>query len=517
MREEGTELQKKYLTRCDEKNQDFQVSQFTFVIFGGAGDLSLRKIIPALYTLWSSEILLPPFSILGLGRRDIPRETYQARVKEALKTFASESFDASRADDFAESLHYLSMDVHDRDAYPILRKKIQLLDDSVQDPLFYLSVPPEVLPVIVENMHDTGFVKNYPRSKIIVEKPFGTNRESSIKLNKLLLKAFKEKQIYRIDHYLGKETVQNILFFRFGNSIFEPLWNRRYVDHVQIMVAESIGIEGRGNFYEQSGIVRDIVQNHLLQLLALVAMEPPVGFEADLIRNEKLKVYQTIRPMDDSYIKQNIIRGQYAAGTVHGKPVIAYRKENGVAADSMTSTYFAGRFMLDNWRWANVPFYLRTAKNMPRRLSEIYIQFKQPPLRLFGRTCDQIEPNGLIFSIQPDEEISIRLSVKRPGMANLPDTRQMTFDYEESFELKQHTAYERLLLDSLRGDLTLFARHDEIEAMWGVVDPIIQYYETHQPEDFPNYKAGSWGPDSSEKLIKRDGRAWRFSEEHPKR
>ena len=513
MRDEGAELQKRYLTACDEKNRDFQVSQFTFVIFGGAGDLSLRKIIPALYNLWNSEIVLPPFSILGLGRREIPRETYQTRVKDALKTFSFETFESNRADDFVQSLHYLSMDVHDRDSYLILKKNIQLLDEDVKDPLFYLSVPPEILPVIVENMQATGFVKNYPKSKIIVEKPFGTDRESSIKLNNLLLKAFKEKQIYRIDHYLGKETVQNILFFRFGNSIFEPLWNRRYVDHVQIMVAESIGIEGRGNFYEQSGIVRDIVQNHLLQLLALVAMEPPVGFEADLIRNEKLKVYQTIRPVDAATIEQTVIRGQYDEGRVHGKPVIPYRQENGVAADSMIPTYFAAKFMLDNWRWANVPFYLRTGKNMPRRLSEIYVQFKQPPLRLFGRTCDQIEPNGLIFSIQPEEEISIRLSVKRPGMENLPDTREMTFDYEESFELKQHPAYERLLIDSIRGDLTLFARHDEIEAMWGVVDPIIGYWKSNAPDDFPNYKAGTWGPQSAGELMARDGRAWRFSGE----
>jgi len=303
--------------------------------------------------------------------------------------------------------------------------------------------------------------------------------------------------------------VQNILFLRFGNSIIEPLWNRGYIDHVQITVAEDIGIEGRGRFYEQAGVVRDIVQNHLMQLLALVAMEPPVGFEADLIRDEKVKVFRAIRPFEPGYIDNCVVRGQYGPGRIAGKTVCSYRRETDVAADSNTPTFFAGKFHIDNWRWAGVHFYLRTGKRLPTRLTEIYVQFKRPPLRLLGRSCDLVEPNSLVLGIQPKEHMSLRLYVKQPGIGNRPHPVNMDFDYAESFEIKTRPAYDRLILDCLKGDQTLFARADAVEAMWEVVDPIIERWQGVPATDFPNYRAGSEGPAAAAKLLEADGRAWR--------
>jgi len=342
-----------------------------------------------------------------------------------------------------------------------------------------------------------------------MEKPFGTDRASAAKLNQFVLKYFDEKQIYRIDHYLGKDTVQNIIFFRFANSIFEPLWNRLYIDHIQITVAEDIGVGHRGVFYEQAGVVRDIVQNHIMQLIALVAMEPPVGFEADLIRDEKVKVFETIRSMDEEYIYHNTVRGQYGHGRFRDKSAAAYREEENVSRNSHTPTYLAAKLYIDNWRWAGVPFYIRTGKRLARQLTEIFVQFKQPPLRLFGRTCDILSPNALILTIQPQEAISLQLSVKYPGMENHPYTVNMEFNYEKSFSFKMHLPYERLIIDAIKDDLTLFARQDGVEAMWSVVDPIIERWESIPPQDFPNYAAGTWGPEEADELMQRDGRCWR--------
>jgi glucose-6-phosphate 1-dehydrogenase len=509
----GLTLQKKFMPPCDIEQEE-DINPFTLVIFGGAGDLSLRKLLPGLYHLFTEGRLPDSFHILSLGRRQKTDQTYQNETNEALKQFAEPYYKETSAKAFVQNLHYFSMDVHNAEAFSVLCRKIETLGEvAPNNLLFYLSVPPEILPVIVENLNAAGLCRRKMPGKIIIEKPFGKDRESARQLNGLLRNAFEENQIYRIDHYLGRETVQNILFFRFGNSIFEPLWNRGYIDHIQIMVAEDLGIGSRGNFYEQAGVVRDIVQNHALQLLALVAMEPPVGFDADLIRDEKVKVYRTLRPLETKDIDQMMVRGQYGPGKIGDKLVPGYREEAQVDSKSNIPTYFAGKFFIDNWRWAGVPFYIRTGKRMPRRQSEIYVEFRQPPLRLFGRICDVLEPNGLVFGIQPNEEILLRLSVKSPGMGNIPRAVNMDFNYLETFAVTQDAPYERLLIDTIRGDLTLFARQDGVEAMWGVVDPIIQAWEENPAPDFPNYPAGSWGPIAADSLIRRDGRNWRFSGE----
>lgn len=505
-------LQKRFLSPCDVAAEDETVKPFTLVIFGGGGDLSQRKLIPSLYHLFTENKMPDDFAVLGLGRRKKTDEQFQNMMKASIRNYIPEFYEEKKAVAFVEQLHYLSMDVNHAEAFKSLCKRIRELNTGGWDNLlYYLSVPPEILHVIVKHMHAAGLCRRQPDTKIIVEKPFGRDQATGNELNRLLLQSFDERQIYRIDHYLGKETVQNILFFRFGNSIFEPMWNRRYVDHVQIMVAEDLGIEQRGNFYEQAGVVRDIIQNHALQLLSLVAMEPPVGFEADMIRDEKVKVYRTIRPIAEEEIDWFMVRGQYGPGTVRDQPVRGYRQENLVDSQSNTPTYFAGKFMIDNWRWSGVPFYIRSGKRMPRRQSEIYAEFKQPPLQLFGRICDEIEPNALIFSIQPDEELTLRMNVKIPGMTNRPQAVDMDFNYEDAFQVKHDTPYERLLMDAIRGDLTLFARQDGVEAMWGVVDPIIQRWESHPAKDFPNYEAGSWGPKTADRLLERDGRRWRFT------
>ncbi|HDQ44925.1 MAG TPA: glucose-6-phosphate dehydrogenase [bacterium] len=506
-------VQARYMPPCGRK-EDEVPPPFILVIFGGAGDLGLRKLLPALYHLFIDERLPDTFCILGLGRREKTDVIFRKEVRAALKQFASTFYESSKAETFIRRLHYLSMDAGDANAYTELRSRIRDLNPAGCDNfLFYLSVPPHVLPAIVQNLHQAGLSRGEGARKIVVEKPFGRDRESARELNRMLLDAFDENQICRIDHYLGRETVQNILFFRFGNSIFEPLWNRRYVDHVQIMVSEELGIGTRADFYEQAGVVRDIVQNHALELLALVAMEPPVGFDPDLIRDEKVKVFRTLRILEPKEIDRWMVRGQYGPGVVRGEKVPGYRGEEGVDPGSNTPTFFAGRFMIDNWRWAGVPFYIRTGKRMSRRQSEIYAEFRQPPLRLFGRTCDRIAPNGLVFGIQPDEEISLRLSVKTPGMGNIPRAVDMDFNYEETFSVKQDAPYERLLLDAIRGDLTLFARQDGVEAMWDVVDPVTRHWETHPARDFPNYPAGSWGPGAAEELLRNEGRVWRYSSE----
>jgi len=403
------------------------------------------------------------------------------------------------------------MDLQSDESYKQLCRHIGEISPEPQTAsvVFYLAVPPGLVQPIIERLFARGLCTRATEPKIIIEKPFGSDKASASALNEFILKHFKESQVYRIDHYLGKETVQNILFFRFGNSIFEPLWNRRYIDHVQITVAEDIGIESRGGLYDSAGVVRDIVQNHIMQLLALVAMEPPAGFDANLVRDEKVKVFRAIRPMSDEYIDEFMVRGQYGPGEVGGKAVRGYREEEKVPGDSNTPTFFAGRVYIDNWRWAGVPFYVRTGKRLAGRVTEICVQFKQPPLRLLGRTCDIIEANSLVLSIQPKEEMSLQLNVKQPGVGNEPFAINMNFDYAKSFEMRTRPAYERLLLDCFKGDLSLFARSDGVEAMWEVVDPIISRWESMPAKDFPNYDAGSAGPAESADLMEADGRVWR--------
>lgn len=503
----------KYLQTCDVLTDDFKVEPFTIVIFGGAGDLTKRMLLPSLYHLHRDGRLPRDFSVVGFGLPEMSDEEYRNFTRESLEQFSRGSFNERDWDQFSRHLFYISADFSGDEGYKALYNRIGEIcvptPQQKKELIFYLAVLPAAAPTITAKLGQHKFCEESFEPKIVMEKPFGRDRSSAVKLNRAMLSVFDERQIFRVDHYLGKETVQNVIFFRFANSIFEPLWNRRYIDHVQITVAEQVGVEKRGLFYEETGVVRDIVQNHIMQLVALVAMEPPVGFEADLIRDEKVKVFRTIRPMDEEYIDKFTVRGQYGPGKVDDVEVPGYREEEDVAPDSNTPTFFAAKLYIDSWRWAGVPFYVRTGKRLANRVTEISVQFKQPPLRLFGRTCDILEPNRLTLGVQPREAISLCFSVKYPGVGNQPHTVTMDFNYEDSFDIGRHHAYERLLIDCLKGDLTLFARQDGVEAMWAVVDPIISQWEGRAATDFPNYSAGSWGPKEADELIEQEGRTWR--------
>jgi glucose-6-phosphate 1-dehydrogenase len=497
---------------CDIRSDDFTIDPFTLVIFGGAGDLSRRKLLPMLFHIFGEGNLPSDFSIVGFGLPEMNADGYRDLVREAVQTHGEEPFEEKRWESFSPHLHYLSGDFDTGANYEKLADELNLLcgnqSGEKRRVIYYMAVPPTFFPVIINQLSHHRLCKDRFDTRIIIEKPFGRDRESADHLNRAIHQAFDERQIYRIDHYLGKETVQNIIFFRFANSIFEPLWNRRYIDNVQITVAEDIGIEHRGNFYEQAGVVRDIIQNHMLQLVALVAMEPPVGFEADYIRDEKVKFFRSIRPMDREYIDTFSVRGQYGPGTAVGEPVPGYRAEANVARDSNTPTFIAAKLHIDNWRWAGVPFYIRAGKRLPRRITQICVQFKQPPLRLFSHTCDILNPNFLLLTVQPREEITLHFGVKYPLSRNAIYPVNMEFDYQKAFQTKRHSPYERLLIDCMRGDLTLFVRQDGVAAQWSVVDPLIARWEETPATDFPNYAAGTWGPEDSDRLLQRDGRNW---------
>ncbi len=508
-KKKASKVHSQFLASCDEEIEDFETGTFIMVIFGGAGDLSKRKLIPTLYKLYVDG-LIDNFKIIGMGQRNISDEEHQAFVGESVQTFAAGTFEPSKCADFSKHFIYQSADISDAAPYKSLADTLCRLssENDTKNILYYLAIPPGIVPLVIKKLSEQELCKGTARPKIIFEKPFGTDMASAVELNKRIEEEFDEDQVYRIDHYLAKETVQNIIFFRFANSVFEPLWNRNFIDHVQITVAESLGIESRGRFYEKSGVIRDIFQNHIMQLIALVAMEPPVGFEADCIRDEKVKVFRSIRRLKENFIDENTVIGQYTAGQIDGKDVPGYREEKDVTPDSKTPTFFAGKFFIDNWRWSGVPFYVRTGKRLTKRISEISIEFKHPPLKLFGRECDAIEPNTLTFTIQPDEEISLGFSVKYPGAANQPYPVKMVFNYEKSFHVKPETPYGRLLIDCMKSDQTLFARQDGIEEMWRVADPIIKHREG-KPYDIPTYPAKSDGPKEAYDLMERDGRMWR--------
>ena len=502
----------KYLQTCDIPVEDFKSEPFTLVIFGGTGDLSRKKLLPAVYHLLLGNELPEQFSILGVGGSQLGEEQYRALIERALRSSDEVCFSGEKWAQFARHLFYLSGNLEEEGTYQKLcswlDQKVVPTQEGHKDVVYYMALPPQTTPTVVTQLNSHGLCRGALNTKIIVEKPFGKDLSSAAELNRLLTAVFDEKQIYRIDHYLGKETVQNIIFFRFSNSIFEQIWNRRYIDNIQITVAEDLGIDSRARFYEQAGGIRDIVQNHILQLIGLIAMEPPVGFEADFIRDEKTKVFRSLHPLSEEQVDRFTVIGQYGPGKINGKEVPGYRQEKGISPDSGTATFFAGAFYIANWRWAGVPFYVRTGKRMARRITEIAIQFEQPPLKLFGRTCDVLEPNILLLTIQPEEKISLRFGVKVPRMANQIYPIDMKFSYKETFQAPPSPAYERLVLDCLKGDLTLFVRQDQIEAMWEAVDPITSCWENQPPKNFPNYAAGTWGPKEAIQLLEKEGRGW---------
>ncbi|RJQ14735.1 MAG: glucose-6-phosphate dehydrogenase [Nitrospiraceae bacterium] len=502
----------KYLQKCGIPIDEFSIGPFTMAIFGGAGDLSRRKLMPSIFNLYCNKELYKGFSVVGVDMREMDDNQYRSMMKDAVREFSEGPFDEDQWYEFIRHVYYLTSKLENDDTYERVRKKIDQVtvpaSNGLKDVIYYLAVPPGVAPLVVGKLKEHDLCKGPFNTKVIVEKPFGVDRKSAVALNRTLTGAFKEEQIYRIDHYLGKETVQNILFFRSSNAIFEQFWNHQYIDNVQITVAEDIGIEHRGEFYEQSGVVRDIVQSHVMQLLGMVAMELPTGFKADFIRDEKVKVLRSIREMDNAYIDAFTVSGQYGPGKIKGQDVPGYRQEQNVSPASNVPTFFAGKFYIDNLRWGRVPFYVRTGKRLPRRVTEICIQFKRLPLRLLGRDCDAFDPNILILTIQPDERISLRLGVKYPYSHNQLYSVSMTFNYRETFKTGFSQPYELLLADCIKGDLTLFVREDGIEEMWGIVDPVTARWESFPVKQFPNYGAGTWGPPEALKLLEQDGRSW---------
>ena len=486
----------------------------TVVIFGATGDLTHRKLVPALYNLQRERFLPPGFSVVGFARRDWSDDFFRESLLGDAKEFSRSGIEAPLWESFAEGVSYIRSSFDDAKGYQALAKRLDELDErrgAGGNRLFYLATPPENYATIIQQLGAAGLAKSTGGwVRIIIEKPFGRDLGSARALNAEVHKVFDENQVYRIDHYLGKETVQNILVFRFANGIFEPLWDRRYVDHVQITVAETVGVEGRGGYYEHAGALRDMVQNHLMQLLTLMAMEPPIGYRADAVRDEKVKVLRAIRPIAPEQVGQFTVRGQYGAGAASGQAVPGYRDEEGVARDSNTETYVALQLFIDNWRWAGVPFLLRTGKRLPKRVSEIAIQFRSAPHMLFDSgPLSDIEPNVLAMQVQPDEGITLRFDSKVPGQANQIRPVTMDFRYNAAFGVESPEAYERLLLDAMLGDSTLFTRSDEVEASWSLITPIHQGWANDEPPEFPNYEAGSWGPREADKLLGKDWRAWR--------
>jgi len=487
-----------------------------FVLFGGTGDLAHRKVVPALFQLWRTNLLPHELAIVAIGRRPYTDELFRGELRASLEQFSRVlPIETAVWDDFAARISYHRGDFGDQTLYDGLSDRLDEIDrqhGTRGNRLYYLATQPSAFADIIAGLGQAGLDHEHHGEgwrRIVIEKPFGRDTTSAIRLNREVGKVFRESQVYRIDHYLGKETVRNILVFRFGNGIFEPIWHRRYVDHVQITVAESIGVEKRGSFYEEAGASRDFLQNHLMQLLALVAMEPPATFDADALRDEKVKVLRAIEPMSREEVAANVVRGQYGAGWVAGEPVAGYRQEPEVDPESETETYVAARFEIDDWRWAGVPFYLRAGKRLPKRATEIAIQFKEVPHALFKDSSADPEANLLALRIQPDEGILLRFAAKVPGLGVDVRSVNMDFTYGSAFSVDSPDAYETLILDALLGDAALFTRADEVEKAWSIVTPIIEAWAEAPPPDFPNYDAGSWGPAAAEPLLAADGRRWR--------
>lgn len=488
------------------------------VIFGATGDLTARRLLPALYNLARENQLPSQFAIVGFARREKSHEAFREEIKKAINSFSRvKPVDENLWKNFKEQIYYHQSEFHEAKGYQALDKFLKELDQKLGtkgNRVYYLSTQPSFFTTICENLHAANLI--YPHqsqkdkwSRIIIEKPFGHDLNSAIALQKELLQFLAEEQIYRIDHWLGKETVQNLLVFRFANSLFESEWNNRYIDHVQISVAEDIGIGRRGAFFEEAGFLRDIVQNHMMQLLCLVAMEPPISLEANAIRDEKVKVLRSIRPFTKEDFKTSIVRGQYGPGFINGESAKGYRQEENVNPNSNVETYTALRLFVDNWRWYCVPFYLRGGKRLPKKSTEIAIVFKHPPGVLFQQQEKLLENNVLVIRIQPDEGISLKINCKVPGPASPIQPVKMDFRYSAFFGLSPPEAYERLILDCMLGDNTLFAREDEVFQSWRLLTPVLEEWAQNPPKDFPNYAAGTWGPKSADEMIEKDGRKWR--------
>ena len=485
------------------------------VIFGVTGDLTKRKLIPALLNLAQENVLSKQFAIVGFAGNDYDTESFRRALGEEIPKFASDPIDLKMWDWLAERIYYVKGDFQDPEAYVRLQQQIEAAErqhSAGGNKFFYLAVAPRFFAPIVQQLGAIGLTREEDDqwTRVIVEKPFGHDLESARQLNADLKKALTEKQIYRIDHYLGKETVQNVMVFRFTNNIIEPLWNRNYVDHVQITAAETVGVEHRGGFYETAGALRDMVPNHLFQLLTMTAMEPPISFDADEVRNKQAEVLHAIQPLSPEEVLTNMVRGQYGEGFVDGQKVVGYRQEPDVAKDSNTETFVALKLQIDNWRWAGVPFYLRTGKRLKSRATEIVIQFRRTPFVLFRNTAVRnLATNRLVIHIQPHEGISLSFGAKIPGSVMHLGVVNMDFDYTTYFGAEHGTGYERLLRDCMVGDATLFQRADMVEAGWSVIQPILDVWRALPARGFPNYPAGSWGPPEAEELLERDGRIWR--------
>ena len=484
------------------------------VIFGASGDLTKRKLLPALYSLAACGTLPEDFAIIGVARREWSQEVFRQQLREAVTGFATQGVDPVLWAKFEERSYYCQGSFDDPKTYEKLHALLSELETKHRtggNTLFYLSVQPVSIATIATQLRANGLVTETAAvwRRLIVEKPFGHDLASARELNATLLAALPEKQIYRIDHYLGKETAQNLLVFRLGNSMVEPIWNRRYIDHVEITMAETIGIEGRGAFYETTGAFRDVMQNHLFMLLALVAMEPPASLAGEAVRNEKVKLLEALRLPQPEEVLRDTVRGQYGPGAIGSKPAAGYRSESNVSANSAVETFAAMKLWVDNWRWAGVPFYLRTGKRLSRRVTEIVVHFKSPPLALFGGTeCSPLGPNLLIMHIQPEEGITLQMRAKTPGPTIHTQAVTLDFDYSQFGSVAPTTGYEKLLYDCMVGDSTLFHRTDMVEAAWNIADPILNVWENNPPQSFPNYVAGTWGPPEAGQLLQRDGYRW---------
>lgn len=498
--------------------EDQMAQPCTLVIFGGGGDLAHRKLLPAMYNQALDGALPANFAVLGVSLEGMDDVSYREFARDGIERFSRQPLSPGHWRDFERALHFQQGSFDDPEMYVRLKQRLAEIEPAFGIPgnrVFYLAIPPALIETCVENLNAAGLVNpvggNYPFSRIVVEKPIGRDLESARQINNVLGANFDESQIYRIDHYLGKETVQNILVMRFANSIFEPLWNAKHIDHVQITVAEEEGVGTRAGYYDRAGALRDMVQNHILQLLTLIAMEPPWAMKADVIRDHRQDVLNCLRPITRETIDQCVVRAQYGPGFHHGKDVPGYRREEGVAQNSTTETYVALKVFIDNWRWAGVPFFIRTGKRMPKRVSEIAVHFKSIPPILFNADLDNpLEPNVLALSIQPNEGMSLRIATKLPGPKVRIYPVKMDFRYGSTFGDQSPEAYERLILDVMAGDATLFMRRDSVETSWFFIDEILKFWESSRTRWLPEYSAGTWGPLEAERLIENDYHKWRM-------